>query len=198
MIQLADENSRVVEDVRAEPVAGPAKFDEAATCSSDCKVHWRLRLASVAMIVGGVGLYGMLEFAPWTTNAIPKSMLNLISPDRNQGPASLAKEDSQPPTVDMGLPVESFVGTTACALCEHGVSPIHGARTKGLALALDDGRIAVVENAHNYYPEAYRIRERHLKAVLTGRVVHSERNVIWVHPASLDVDSNVTDAATSK
>ena len=56
-------------------------------------------------------------------------------------------------------------------------------------IVLEDGRIAVVENAHNFYPEAYRVREKHLPAELTGRIVKSENNVIWVHPESLELDS---------
>ena len=101
----------------------------------------------------------------------------------------MGSANTSPPDVDRELPVEEFNGTTGCALCEHSVSPLHDARTKGMAIVLEDGRIAVVENAHNFYPEAYRVREKHLPAELTGRIVKSENNVIWVHPESLKLDS---------
>jgi hypothetical protein len=64
-----------------------------------------------------------------------------------------------------------------------------------MAIVLDDGRIALVENAHNFYPEAYRVREKHLRAELSGRIVKSEENVIWVHPESLELESPKTEVS---
>ncbi len=158
------------------------------SCSTGCKVHWPLRFLSIAIVAGWLGLYGLLEFVPEVTTFVPDSVLNMVGFDSGHHCPSMDSSMAASPVVDQGLPVEEFSGTTACAMCEHGVSPLHGGRTKGMAIVLEDGRIAVVENAHNLYPDAYRVREKHLHAELTGRVVKTEKNVIWVHPESLELD----------
>lgn len=173
--------------------AEPALVGEG--CSTACKVHWPLRFLSIAIVAGGLGLYGLLEFVPEVTNFVPDSVLNVVGFGSSHHCPSMDGSMAAPPVVDQGLPVETFSGITACAMCEHGVSPLHGGRTKGMAIVLEDGRIAVVENAHNLYQDAYRVRENHLHAELTGRIVKSENNVIWVHPESLILDSAEAEAS---
>ena len=191
MTEDTDENLQSASeiDVGMSPVTNSAQSSVGESCTKACKVHWTLRLLSVAIVGGGLGLYGLLEFAPEITNVIPDSMLNMVGLDSQHHCSSMDSMKAAPPVVDKELPFEEFTGITACALCEHGVSPLHDARTEGMAIVLKDGRIAVVENAHNFYPEAYRVREKHLPAELTGRIVKSENNVIWVHPESLELDS---------
>jgi hypothetical protein len=159
-----------------------------ASCSQGCKIHWPMRIASVATIAAGTTFLGALQVAPGITNYVPAALFEMAGLDSgaHQCPSTDSRATA-PPVVPQNLPVESFNGTTACAQCEHGIAPIYEARTLGLALVLEDGRIAVVENAHNYYPEIYRRREGHLTAELTGRVVKSEANVIWVQPESLEL-----------
>ncbi len=197
MTEDSNENLQIASELESgmSPVgqAEPAIVGE--SCSTACKVHWPLRFLSIAIVAGGLGLYGLLEFAPEVTNFVPDSVLNIAGLDSGHHCPSMDSSMAAPPVVDQGLPVETFSGTTACAMCEHGVSPLHGGRTKGMAIVLEDGRIAVVENAHNFYPDAYRVRENHLHAELTGRIVESEKNVIWVHPESLELDSAKADAS---
>ncbi len=199
MTEDADANLQSASEINVgmSPVTNSDQSSIGESCNQACKVHWPLRFLSVAIVAGGLGLYGLLEFAPEITNVIPDSMLNMVGLNSQHHCSSMDSVKAASPVVDTELPIEEFNGITACALCEHGVSPLHDARTKGMAIVLDDGRIAVIENAHNFYPEAYHLREKHLPAALTGRVVKSEKNVIWVHPESLEVDSADVSAGNS-
>lgn len=77
------------------------------------------------------------------------------------------------------------VGNSACAACEHGVSPLRDPEELGLALVGDDGQITVIEGAHKEYPELYKNRFKSMTLAATGVTLKQDGNVTWLKPSSL-------------
>ncbi|MEL7266791.1 MAG: hypothetical protein AAFP69_18550 [Planctomycetota bacterium] len=79
------------------------------------------------------------------------------------------------------------VGRSGCAACEHGVHPLGSPSELGLAVNTPDGKILVVENAHQMYPDTYKGRFGNLQLEVVGMVIKTRGNVAWVQPTSLKV-----------
>ena len=78
-------------------------------------------------------------------------------------------------------------GTSSCAGCEHGVTPLGAPDTLGLAITADDGRVYIVEDAHRLYPGVYEDRFDALNLHVSGRVVKQSGNIAWIQPSELRV-----------
>lgn len=80
-----------------------------------------------------------------------------------------------------------LVGRSGCAGCEFGVTPLSAPDELGLAVVGGDGRVTVVEGAHQNYPQIYRDRFNGQQLAVEGRVIRTEGNVSWIEPSSLMV-----------
>ena len=80
-----------------------------------------------------------------------------------------------------------LVGRSGCAACEFGVTPISAPDELGLAVVGSDGRITVVEGAHENYPQIYRDRFQEKQLVVEGRIVKTHGKISWLQPTSLQV-----------
>jgi len=73
-------------------------------------------------------------------------------------------------------------GQTGCAGCDYGVHPIRDASELGLAVRSDDGRVYIIEDAHRKYPKLYESRFDKLSVEVTGKVLKSEGEFVWLDP----------------
>jgi len=78
-------------------------------------------------------------------------------------------------------------GKTACAGCEHGVTPIQSPDELGLAVNLSDGKVVVVEQAHKLYPGVYDNRFAGQQVRVSGHVLKQEGRFTWIEPTELTV-----------
>jgi len=81
----------------------------------------------------------------------------------------------------------TVTGKTACAGCEHGVTPIQNPDELGLAVDTADGKVVVVERAHQLYPGAYKDRFSGQQVRVSGRVLKQEGRFTWIEPIELTV-----------
>lgn len=80
----------------------------------------------------------------------------------------------------------TVTGKSSCAGCEHGLKPI-GSDELGLAVEGTNGRIYVIEDAHELYPEVYRGRFGGQQLQISGTVVKTDGDHTWLMPSSLEV-----------
>lgn len=80
-----------------------------------------------------------------------------------------------------------LVGRSGCAACEFGVKPLSAPNELGLAVVGADGRITVIEGAHQNYPQIYKDRFQGKRLAVEGRVVRTEGKISWLEPSSLMV-----------
>ncbi|MEM9367985.1 MAG: hypothetical protein AAGD07_18485 [Planctomycetota bacterium] len=80
-----------------------------------------------------------------------------------------------------------LVGRSGCAACEFGVTPLGAPEELGLAVVDASGRVTVVENAHEDYPQIYQDRFEGKQLSLEGKIVKSQGKIDWVQPTSLRV-----------
>lgn len=78
-------------------------------------------------------------------------------------------------------------GRSGCAACEFGVTPLTAPDELGLAIVADDGKVTVVENAHQQYPGIYNDRFQGRKLVVEGTILKSSGKISWLRPSSLKV-----------
>jgi len=97
-------------------------------------------------------------------------------------PTGMESKATQRPAGNSSLTV---VGTTACAGCEHGVSPIQNPEELGLAVNADDGKVVIVEQAHKLYPSAYEHRYAGQKVRVSGQVIKQQGRFTWIEPTEL-------------
>ena len=83
--------------------------------------------------------------------------------------------------------VVTVVGTSTCAGCEHGVTPIGSPETLGLGVETEDCKLVVVEEAHDRYPDVYKGRFKKLQLEVSGTVVKTEGQICWLQPTELRV-----------
>ncbi len=81
----------------------------------------------------------------------------------------------------------SFQGRSGCAGCQHGVFPIGSPNELGLAIKTPDGRVIIVEDAHELYPKVYDDRFGALNLRVTGQVIQTRDQFVWVQPDRLTV-----------
>jgi YHS domain-containing protein len=109
-------------------------------------------------------------------------------PARYAAAASKTKGASGPkkdrPTA---LATLTVTGKTACAGCEHGVTPIQNPEELGLAVNLPDGKVVVVEKAHKLYSDVYKNRFKGQKVRVSGRVLKQQGQITWIEPTALTV-----------
>ncbi len=78
-------------------------------------------------------------------------------------------------------------GTSGCAGCDHGVVPIGSPNELGLAVNANDGKVYVVENAHQLYPDVYEKRFEGLLLEVAGKVLKQDGKITWIQPSKLRV-----------
>ena len=81
----------------------------------------------------------------------------------------------------------TVTGKTACAGCEHGVTPIQNPEELGLAVDLPDGKVVVVEKAHKLYSDVYKNRFTGQQVRVSGRVLKHKGQITWIEPTALTV-----------
>jgi YHS domain-containing protein len=81
----------------------------------------------------------------------------------------------------------TVTGKTTCAGCEHGVTPIQNADELGLAINTADGKVIIVEQAHQLYPDVYKNRFSGQRVRVSGSVLKQEGRFTWIEPTELTV-----------
>ncbi len=76
-------------------------------------------------------------------------------------------------------------GTTACAACEFGVTPINAPEELGLAVTTSDGQVYVIEESHSRWPKLYKDRFDGVRVAVSGNVIKTKGNVTWIKPSQL-------------
>jgi YHS domain-containing protein len=76
-------------------------------------------------------------------------------------------------------------GTTACAACEFGVTPINAPEELGLAVTTADGQIYVIEESHTRWPQLYKDRFEGKRVAVSGDVIKTKGNITWIKPSNL-------------
>jgi YHS domain-containing protein len=99
-------------------------------------------------------------------------------------PAAMESKTSQRPAGNGSLTV---TGKTTCAGCEHGVTPIQNPEELGLSANTDDGRVVIVEQAHQLYRSAYENRYAGEHVRVSGRVIKQQGRFTWIEPTELMV-----------
>ncbi|MCR9197347.1 MAG: hypothetical protein NXI04_01770 [Planctomycetaceae bacterium] len=104
--------------------------------------------------------------------------------------AAMKMQGDKGQMIKTGLPemkagMVTVSGLSGCAACEFGVSPLNDPEELGLAIVSDDGRITVVEGAHQTHPQIYNSRFKELQLVAQGEVLKQEGKVTWLKAASL-------------
>jgi YHS domain-containing protein len=94
-----------------------------------------------------------------------------------------ARGDARP----AGQEVLTVSGKTACAGCEHGVTPIQNPDELGLAVNLADGKVVIVEKAHQLYGSVYQNRFSGQRVQVSGRVLRQQGRFTWIEPTELTV-----------
>jgi YHS domain-containing protein len=109
-------------------------------------------------------------------------------PARYAAPAAKTNDkdarNSERPTGDRLVRV---TGKTACAGCAYGVTPVQNPEELGLAVATDDGRVVIVEQAHKLYAGVYKNRYDGEKVRVAGRVLKQQGRFTWIEPSELTV-----------
>lgn len=80
----------------------------------------------------------------------------------------------------------SIKGTTGCAACEYGVHPKKDPNTLGLAVKSDDGKVYVIEGAHDSHPDLYKKRFESLKISVKGKQIAQKGKFVWLEPQSIE------------
>jgi YHS domain-containing protein len=81
----------------------------------------------------------------------------------------------------------TFTGKTTCAGCEHGVTPIQNPEELGLAVNTVDGKVVIVERAHQLYQGVYKNRFAGQQVRVSGHVLKQEGRFTWIEPTELTV-----------
>lgn len=81
----------------------------------------------------------------------------------------------------------SIQGATSCAGCSYGVKPIGAPDELGLAVVDSAGKVFVIEESHTRWPELYKARFDGKQVKVTGTVLKTEGNFVWVKPTELKV-----------
>jgi len=81
--------------------------------------------------------------------------------------------------------IVSITGTSTCAGCEHGVAPLGAPEELGLAVDAKDGKVYVIEDAHQRYPKLYDKRFEQLPVQVSGVVIKEKDNVRWLKATEL-------------
>ena len=79
------------------------------------------------------------------------------------------------------------MGKTGCAGCTYGVKPIGAPDELGLAVVDGDGKVYVIEESHTRWPDLYEHRFDGQQVKVSGEIVKSEGNIIWLQPTELSV-----------
>ncbi|QDV53160.1 YHS domain-containing protein [Gimesia fumaroli] len=80
----------------------------------------------------------------------------------------------------------SIKGTTGCAACEYGVHPKKDPNTLGLAVKSGDGKIYVIEGAHDSHPSLYKKRFESLKVSVKGKQIAQQGKFVWLEPQFIE------------
>jgi YHS domain-containing protein len=83
--------------------------------------------------------------------------------------------------------VLTVTGKTACAGCEYGVTPIQNPEELGLAVKLADGKVVIVEKAHQRYSSVYQNRFAGQQVRVSGNVLRQDGRFTWIEPTELVV-----------
>lgn len=78
----------------------------------------------------------------------------------------------------------SITGTTACAACSYGRTPVADPASMGIAV-VTPGKVYIVERGEAKYPQLFRDRFSSLNVTLTGKPVKAEGKFVWVEPTGL-------------
>jgi YHS domain-containing protein len=92
-----------------------------------------------------------------------------------------AKTSDRPARKD----ILTVTGKTACAGCEHGVTPIQNPEELGLAINTADGKVVIVEKAHKLYSSVYKNRFSGQQVRVSGRILRQEGRFTWIEPTEL-------------
>ncbi|MBC8351863.1 MAG: hypothetical protein H8E66_07730 [Planctomycetes bacterium] len=108
----------------------------------------------------------------------------LASPAKYVAPPARNTQSSTSSTNETLITV---TGKSGCAACDHGVSPISSPNELGLAVKAADGKIYIVENAHQLYPKVYEDRFSGLRLSVAGTVVKQAGKISWISPKELKI-----------
>ena len=86
-----------------------------------------------------------------------------------------------------GKEILTVTGKTTCAACEHGRTPIQNPDEMGLAVNLPDGKVVIVEQAHQRYASVYQNRFSGQRVRVSGRVLREDGRFTWIDPTELTV-----------
>ena len=78
-------------------------------------------------------------------------------------------------------------GKSGCAGCDYGVHPIGAPKMLGLAVNAPDGKVYVIEDAHELYPKVYEKRFDELPLQVSGKVLKRNGKFTWIQPSELKV-----------
>jgi YHS domain-containing protein len=81
----------------------------------------------------------------------------------------------------------TVTGQTTCAGCEHGVTSLQNPEELGLAVNTADGKVVIVERAHELYKDVYSKRFTGQRVRVSGEVLKREGHFIWIDPTELTV-----------
>lgn len=101
----------------------------------------------------------------------------------------VAQKKGASKTTSISSPASQLVsikGTTGCAACEYGVHPKKDPNTLGLAVKSDDGKIYVIEGAHDSHPKLYKKRFESLKISVKGKQIAQKGKFVWLQPQSIE------------
>ncbi|QDT29842.1 YHS domain protein [Gimesia panareensis] len=100
--------------------------------------------------------------------------------------AQLKADSRTSSTTDTASELVSVTGTTGCAACEFGVHPKKNPEELGLAVKGADGKIYVIEGAHDSHPGLYQSRFESLKIKVKGKQIASKGKFVWLEPQSIE------------
>jgi YHS domain-containing protein len=89
-------------------------------------------------------------------------------------------------TTENASQLVSITGTTGCAACEFGVHPQKDPEELGLAVKSANGKIYVIEGAHDSHPSLYQSRFERLKVNVKGKEIATKGKIVWLQPESIE------------
>jgi len=81
----------------------------------------------------------------------------------------------------------TVTGTTACAVCDYGVSPLQHPDKLGMVVVAKNGTIYVVEAAHEQFPKLYYDRFDALTVTISGKELKRSGQFVWMAPRQVRI-----------
>ncbi len=104
---------------------------------------------------------------------------------QSSSPKAMKTSQTEPAQTQTAQQTVSIQGKTACAACSYGVTPIGAPNELGLAVIGPSGKIFVIEESHTRWPELYKARFDGKQVEVSGHILKSQGNIVWVQPTEL-------------